>query len=558
MTGAAAVTACVRCGTTLQPQWEFCAACGTPVVHTPAATSAGSLGVPETFDWGSTRATAHTVGRPNVSPPPAPPDPAGGWGEPIDDSEGWGPSTVDPAWPSGEELSTGTPTIVDAQPRPTRPGRTVTTAPAATFGRRLVARLVDGLILTIVGSAVLVIAFELVIRPYSGSRPLGGASSVLVLYVVWLLLGSTPGILYFALYESGEAGQTIGKRAFDIRVEKVSGGRLSFGQGLGRAIANIVAAVIFYLGQLAMLWDRDRRTWPDRWTSTRVVADSGARKSRMGMKPLAVAVAAYIFLFAGIPAGLRLATNASPSTSADPVLDTSAGPATTSPSPMPSAGASTRTSVPVAVAAVNPCSLASSNDVRDAVGVSVAPGKTEGEVARLTDDSALGMRSVGRKKCTYSTSGDTSLSPSLHLTTAVLIFSETYTTPEGAKAAFSSFRTVARAASEPDTTPFGPVGPTTLKRGFVDDLALGEGGFAYWEGARWSNAPADTTGTGPGADTKSEVGFMGVEFVRGRTCVVVAANGRIGDPADFPVIKRDVQAMLVELARTASRQLPAS
>src|SRR5215210_2500623 len=237
MTGAGAAMACVRCGTALQPHWEFCAACGTPVVLAPAATSAGTLQVPETFDWGSTRATAPAVDRPSMTPPPAPPDPAGDWGEPLDDSQGWGPSRVDPAWPSAEELSAGTPTVVYGGPPPTRRDRALATVPVATFGRRLGARLIDGIILTVVGLAVLVIALEIA-RQFSGYGPLGGASSLLAVYLVWVIFGSIPGILYFALYESGEAGQTIGKRALDIRVEKVGGGRLSFGQGLGRAIAN--------------------------------------------------------------------------------------------------------------------------------------------------------------------------------------------------------------------------------------------------------------------------------------------------------------------------------
>ena len=66
-------------------------------------------------------------------------------------------------------------------------------------------------------------------------------------------------------------GQTLGMRAWRIRVVRDDGGRLTYAQALGRFGAGVVALAPAGLGLWWSLLDAARRGWHDRWTGTRVV-----------------------------------------------------------------------------------------------------------------------------------------------------------------------------------------------------------------------------------------------------------------------------------------------
>ena len=92
-------------------------------------------------------------------------------------------------------------------------GGTGPSGPRASFGRRLVAAIVDGIILSI---------------PY---------------FILWAILGRDLAyalsllvdIAYFTYLEGGPTGQTFGKKALDIRViDFATGGPLGYGRGFIR------------------------------------------------------------------------------------------------------------------------------------------------------------------------------------------------------------------------------------------------------------------------------------------------------------------------------------
>lgn len=66
-------------------------------------------------------------------------------------------------------------------------------------------------------------------------------------------------------------GQTVGMRAWRIRVIRDDGGRLGWPQAAARFAAGIVATLPAGLGLWWSALDRDKRGWHDRWTRTRVV-----------------------------------------------------------------------------------------------------------------------------------------------------------------------------------------------------------------------------------------------------------------------------------------------
>jgi uncharacterized RDD family membrane protein YckC len=121
--------------------------------------------------------------------------------------------------------------------------------PRASFGRRLVAWIIDSVI---VGIAIVVLA-EL-------------------LDTTGNVLGIALGLAYYTYFEGGATGQTLGKRAMGIRVYDFRvGGPIGYGRGLLRYVGKIISSIPFLLGFLWMLWDREKQTWHDKIATTVVV-----------------------------------------------------------------------------------------------------------------------------------------------------------------------------------------------------------------------------------------------------------------------------------------------
>jgi len=124
--------------------------------------------------------------------------------------------------------------------------------PRANFGQRLVAALVDGIILAIV--------------QFIFQQILGNAAGVFNFAV---------GLAYFIYLEGSPSGQTIGKKILNIRVvDFSSGGPIGYGQAAIRYFARILSAIACLIGYLWMLWDKERQTWHDKLSNSVVVPTS--------------------------------------------------------------------------------------------------------------------------------------------------------------------------------------------------------------------------------------------------------------------------------------------
>ena len=124
--------------------------------------------------------------------------------------------------------------------------------PRANFGQRLVAYIVDGILLGIVYVIFLLI-----------SRPLGYA------------VGTLGSLAYFTYFEGSPSGQTVGKKLMSIRVIDFStGGAIGYGRAFVRWIGRILSGAVCLLGYLWMLWDREKQTWHDKIATTVVVPTS--------------------------------------------------------------------------------------------------------------------------------------------------------------------------------------------------------------------------------------------------------------------------------------------
>ena len=161
--------------------------------------------------------------------------------------------------------------------------------PLASFGQRLAAAILDGLVVAVPTTLVLVglfgllaLATRILLGGLDGSG--GGVSRGLlvggfaVVALVLVAAISMP-LLYGIGFEGSSRGQTIGKWAVGIRV--VDGGtacRLAPRRAAIRVLVRSFASGGFFaLGYLWMLWDDQGRTWHDLAADSRVVVVDGPR-----------------------------------------------------------------------------------------------------------------------------------------------------------------------------------------------------------------------------------------------------------------------------------------
>jgi uncharacterized RDD family membrane protein YckC len=130
----------------------------------------------------------------------------------------------------------------------------------AGFGKRLVALIIDSIILNIVAYLVASIL---------GLDP--GDTTQIALFSSANLMSTIMSLLYFGFLE-GSTGQTIGKKAMGIRVCDIATGEaIGVPRAMGRYVARIVSALPIFLGYFWMLWDKEKQTWHDKLTNAVVV-----------------------------------------------------------------------------------------------------------------------------------------------------------------------------------------------------------------------------------------------------------------------------------------------
>jgi uncharacterized RDD family membrane protein YckC len=124
--------------------------------------------------------------------------------------------------------------------------------PRAGFWQRFGAAFLDGLILLIPS-----IILRIVFKDNAG---------------IYYLLQTVISLGYYTYFEGGPTGATIGKRALGIRVYDFrQGGAIGYGRGFLRQIGKYISAIVFFLGYLWMLWDKEKQCWHDKIAGTVVV-----------------------------------------------------------------------------------------------------------------------------------------------------------------------------------------------------------------------------------------------------------------------------------------------
>ncbi|TLF49131.1 RDD family protein [Halomonas urmiana] len=138
----------------------------------------------------------------------------------------------------------------------------------AGLGRRLGAMLYDGLLVLAIW--IVIAALHLaVVRLVLGvpAEQVGvGPAQVLSLRLL-MALGA---FVFFAFFWT-KGGMTLGMQAWRLRVQTLDGCSITAFQALQRFLVAGISLAAFGLGYLWILFDAERRSWPDIVSGTRVV-----------------------------------------------------------------------------------------------------------------------------------------------------------------------------------------------------------------------------------------------------------------------------------------------
>lgn len=130
--------------------------------------------------------------------------------------------------------------------------------PAGLF-RRLAALFYDSLLLL----AVLFIATALVLV-FSGGEATRPNNPLYSMYLLFISF-------FFYAWFWMHGGQTLGMRSWRLQLRGIKGKPVTWWHLLLRFMVAIPSAALFGLGYLWMLVDKDKLTWHDRYSETRVV-----------------------------------------------------------------------------------------------------------------------------------------------------------------------------------------------------------------------------------------------------------------------------------------------
>ncbi|MFN2586671.1 MAG: RDD family protein [Actinomycetota bacterium] len=146
------------------------------------------------------------------------------------------------------------------QPVPQAAGGAGPSGPRAGFWARFGALLIDGILVGIVASIL--------------SAILGGGDGG-TFSGTYQAIQAILGLAYYVYFEGGPSGQTLGKKALNIRViDFAAGGSIGYGRALVRNLGRYLSGLVLLLGYLWMLWDKEKQTWHDKFANSVVVPTS--------------------------------------------------------------------------------------------------------------------------------------------------------------------------------------------------------------------------------------------------------------------------------------------
>jgi uncharacterized RDD family membrane protein YckC len=130
----------------------------------------------------------------------------------------------------------------------------------AGFFRRLVAFVVDGVMLYLLITAIMFVLLRIT-RDVDPSN----------LQHLSQIVGLSVGAIYSIYFWVNHNGATPGKKLMKIRIKKIDDTPLDYRTAIVRYIGSYVSAYALAIGYLWMIWDKEKQTWHDKFAKTVVI-----------------------------------------------------------------------------------------------------------------------------------------------------------------------------------------------------------------------------------------------------------------------------------------------
>jgi uncharacterized RDD family membrane protein YckC len=151
----------------------------------------------------------------------------------------------------------------------------------ASFGARLVALILDYIIIGVLQSFVIVPILGLLGLSFIPEIQSGGefdeaqaagmvAGIMAAVGSIWILTTCIT-FFYFTILESSKSQGSIGKIALGIKVTDMNGDRITFGKAALRTLGRYISAMIMFIGYLLAAFTEKKQTLHDMIASTLVV-----------------------------------------------------------------------------------------------------------------------------------------------------------------------------------------------------------------------------------------------------------------------------------------------
>lgn len=124
----------------------------------------------------------------------------------------------------------------------------------AGFFQRLVALIIDGIIISVVSWILLMVLSNV------------GSAGANLANVIGLVL-----VLIYDVYFFTSTGQTPGCKVMSIKVVNANSELLSMGQAVIRVVVSYISGAVLLIGYLWMIWDANKQTWHDKAAGSFVI-----------------------------------------------------------------------------------------------------------------------------------------------------------------------------------------------------------------------------------------------------------------------------------------------
>lgn len=144
------------------------------------------------------------------------------------------------------------------------------------FWVRFVASIIDGIVIYIIHSISALVFFGSMFPMGHSPENIDMEFFLSSEYMGASILSLALDVIYYAGMQSSSKQATIGKMAFDLKVMRTDGSRITFLRGVGRYFSKWVSAIIFMIGYIMAAFDSRKQALHDKIADTLVVYEKGS------------------------------------------------------------------------------------------------------------------------------------------------------------------------------------------------------------------------------------------------------------------------------------------